>query len=174
MPFDILDLTDPGLLCEINNAGLPWVNLIDAAKAAWLIAHAARARLACLNGRPAGVIVVLAETTPLESEYLDWFKQRYHNYIYIDRVSVAPWARGQGVARALFADVAAFADQHGLTIVSELYSDPLNVPSYQLHTAMGFVQVGEQFCQRDGKWVIKLGRGDEMGGGSTRVNAGNP
>lgn len=158
MPLTLAPLTSPALLCEINNAGLPWVNAIDAAKAAWLIEHAARARLALVDDRPAGVIVVLGANVPLESEYLDWFRQRYTNFVYIDRVATAAWARGRGVARALFADIAAYADAGGLTLLSELYSDPLNEPSLKLHTAIGFKPVGEQFCQRDGKWVLKLAR----------------
>jgi len=156
MTLEIAPLTDPKILETINNAGVPQVSPIDYTKASWLLAHTALARLALLEEKPAGMVVVLDAHCGLDSEYYAWFTGRYRNFYYIDRVVVLDWARRRGVARALYDEVEALAQAQQAAIVTEVYSQPANLPSLQLHASLGFQPVGEQFCAHDGKTVAKL------------------
>src|SRR5690349_10206291 len=129
MNLQITHLNDPSLLVEINNAAVPDLNQINTAKAQWLISHSVTPGLALLDGRPAGVIIVLSDQCGFDSDYYRWFTERYSNFLYIDRITVAPWARGHGVATRLYQEVDRIAQEQGLAVVADVYSKPPNIPS---------------------------------------------
>lgn len=156
MKLEIISLTNPETLYTINNTAIPEVNLLDEAKARWLVEQAALARLATLEGQVAGVIIVLSDTAGLQSDYYDWFTQRYHNFMYIDRIIVAEWARGRGVASALYQEVEQAAQAQRLAIATEVYSRPPNIASLNFHRKRGFQEVGQQLNAAEGKTVSKL------------------
>src|SRR5262245_50899334 len=110
------DLRDHAILRTLNNAAVPDVNALDNCKAAWLTTHAELARVAAIDGQPAGVIIVLSETAELASEYFTWFTERYENFVYVDRVIVAAAARRHGIATALYREVDRIATEGGLAI----------------------------------------------------------
>lgn len=89
------------------------------------------------------MLVAFDQDTTRVSQNLEWFKERYPRFAYIDRVAVAPEARGQGLARALYEDVIAAARAEGHTVIcSEVNLVPPNPASDALHAAMGFSVVG--------------------------------
>jgi uncharacterized protein len=152
----IATLDAAAVLAEMNNSAVPDVNRIDDRKARWLIAHARLAASATLDDRAAGVIVVLDDTAALPSEYFQWFTARYRNFLYIDRVIVAAWARRRGVATQLYREVDRLANEHNLAVASEVYCDPPNAPSLTFHAKMGYVEIGQQLSRAEGKTVSKL------------------
>jgi uncharacterized protein len=144
MTLTITRLTDPSLLLELNNAAVPDINPLDDDRARWLTSRVVTPGLALLDGKPAGVIIVLSEQSGYDSDYFRWFAERYENFLYIDRVIVAEWARGRSVARRLYEEVDRIAQERRLAIVADVYSEPPNVPSLRLHHAMGFAEIGTQ------------------------------
>ena len=88
-----------------------------------------------------------------------WFRARYPRFVYVDRIVVAPSARGRGLARALYADLfdrAARAD-HDL-VVCEVNITPPNLASDALHAALGFSEVGQATIHNATKMVRYLRR----------------
>ncbi len=156
MSLEIYPLTEPAILAEINNAAVPDVNELTLARAGWLVENAAFARLARLDGRLAGVIVALDETSGYDSDYFRWFTAHYRNFLYVDRVIVAAWARGRGVAALFYRHLEELAEARDQAIASEVYSEPPNVPSLNFHRKMGYAEVGQQFSHSEGKTVAKL------------------
>ncbi|TDC47141.1 GNAT family N-acetyltransferase [Jiangella ureilytica] len=89
------------------------------------------------------MVIAFDQDTARISQNFDWFKARYPRFAYVDRVVVAPSARGQGLARALYEDVIAAARAEGQTLLcAEVNLDPPNPASDALHTSMGFAPVG--------------------------------
>ena len=89
------------------------------------------------------MVIAFDQDTARSSQNFDWFKARYPRFAYVDRVVVAPAARGQGLARSLYEDVIAAARAEGQTLLcAEVNLDPPNPASDALHTAMGFAPVG--------------------------------
>src|SRR5688572_15453365 len=129
MSLTITDLTDANLLLEMNNAAVPDVNTLDAMRAQWLVDHIVTPGVAWLDGQPAGVVIVLSDGCGYNSDFYRWFTDRYEGFLYIDRVIVAQWARGRGVARELYQAIERVARERDLAIVADVYSDPPNVPS---------------------------------------------
>jgi len=154
--LQIVGLKNTEVLVQMNNSAVPDVNRIDDRRARWLIAHSRLAREASLDGRAAGVIVVLDDTAALPGEYFKWFTTRYRNFLYIDRVIVAAWARRRGVATRLYQEVDRIAQKHGLAVACEVYCDPANIASLTFHAKMGYREIGRQLSVAEGKTVSKL------------------
>ena len=153
---EITALDNAHTLLELNNAAVPDIGELTINKAQWLVDHAVLPGLVMLNGRPAGLVAVLSDTSGYDSEYYRWFTERYENFLYIDRVVVAQWARGQGVAKQLYQAVEAQAQEKGMAIAADVYSEPPNIPSLHLHITMGFQSVGAQYFPAINKTAAKF------------------
>jgi uncharacterized protein len=74
----------------------------------------------------------------------DWLAARLERFVYLDRIAVAPHARGQGVARAMYERLFVEAASLGAArIACEVNRDPPNPASEAFHAALGFSVVGE-------------------------------
>lgn len=144
MPLKITPITDPNLLLAINNAALPDIGELSLHKAGWLTANCVLPGLALLDDQIAGIVVVLNDRCGYDSDFYRWFTDRYTNFLYIDRVVVTSWARGRGVAKGLYQAIEQAALEQSMAIVADVYSDPPNTPSLNLHRSMGFEEVGSQ------------------------------
>ena len=156
MAVEIVSLDAPDTLLNINNAAVPDVGVLTPAKAEWLAGHVVMPGLAMLDGKPAGTVVVLSDSCGYDSDYYRWFTGRYQNFLYIDRIIVADWARGQGVAQALYRQIDQLAAEIGAAVVADVYCEPPNTPSLNLHRKMGFEEVGTQYFPAINKTAAKF------------------
>ena len=102
-------------------------------------------------------LIAFDERAGYDSPNYLWFRARYPRFVYVDRVVVAPSARGRGLARALYAnlfDRAARAN-HDL-VVCEVNITPPNLASDALHAALGFSEVGRATIHNGRKTVRYL------------------
>jgi uncharacterized protein len=91
------------------------------------------------------------------SENFRWFQARYPRFVYVDRVVVAPAHRGQGLAKALYADLTAKTRAAGHNLITcEVNSDPPNPASDAFHAALGFRPVGQAALAAGAKTVRYL------------------
>jgi predicted GNAT superfamily acetyltransferase len=89
-------------------------------------------------------LIALDQNAPYRNPNFSWFKECRASFVYIDRIIVAASARGQGVARLLYGDLFAAAQQAGQDrVVSEVNIEPPNPASERFHLAMGFKEVGQ-------------------------------
>jgi RimJ/RimL family protein N-acetyltransferase len=95
---------------------------------------------------------------------LTWWQRRQVSY----SVYIAPEAQGQGLGRALLAELAARAEQAGVRKLIAVIGDSANAGSIALHQSAGFSHVGVlQSCGwKFDQWLDvvlmdkSLGRGD--------------
>jgi predicted GNAT superfamily acetyltransferase len=142
----------PALLA-LNNAHAVELSELTADALTALVTVSAHARV--LDGCD-GFLLALSEQTPVQGPNHAWFLARYAAFLYIDRVVVAPVARGRGHARALYADLAAFAA--GRPLCCEVNVNPPNPAGLAFHERLGFVACGEADDPRNGKRVRYLVR----------------
>lgn len=135
------------LVLELNEQALPHVNRIDLDTIRWFARTAAYFRVAERAGRVAAFLIAITPQADYPSQYFGWFRQRYTDFLYIDRVAVAPSARHQGLGRALYRDVEQVAFDSGWTLVTDVYSDPPNHISLAFHAKYGFEQIGSQVVE---------------------------
>jgi uncharacterized protein len=92
---------------------------------------------------PAGFLLAFDETAEIDSVNYRWFKDRFQRFVYIDRVVIDASARRQGLARALYADLIAWAGRTVHTRIGcEINNDPPNVASDAFHAQFGFRAIG--------------------------------
>ncbi len=156
MQVEIMPLDYPHILLEINNEAVPDIGALNLVKAQWLVEHLMMPGLVLLDGQAAGIIVVLSDSCGYDSDYYRWFTDRYKNFLYIDRVVIAAWARGQGVAKQIYQAVERIAEERDLAIVADVHSEPPNVASLNLHLATGYEVIGTEYMTAQKKTVSKF------------------
>lgn len=152
----IRDITEADLpaLAALNDSEAQAVNALGAAGLSGLLQWAWAARMAA-----DGVAFLLAfdHATPPQGPNHAWFIARESGFAYVDRVVVAPAARGRGLARALYADLARRAMAERIPILCcEVNLDPPNPGSLAFHERLGFAACGEATDARNGKRVRYL------------------
>ncbi len=127
-------------LLVLNNAHAAELSLLDDARMAELND---RAFLACRIGEAEALLLAFDQGADYDSPNFLWFRERHARFVYVDRIVVAPAARGRGHARRLYEHLfdRARAAGHG-QIVCEVNADPPNPASDAFHAALGFRQVG--------------------------------
>ena len=140
----------------LNNAHAIELSPLDAGALARLIDQAFHARRV---GAVDGLLIAFDQRADYDSPNFLWFRARHPRFVYVDRVVIAPAARGRGLARMLYADLMARAVAAGHDrIVCEVNVEPPNATSDAFHTALGFVEVGRARIERYGKTVRYLMR----------------
>jgi len=105
------------------------------------------------------VLIAFDQGSAYDNINFSWFKARYEQFVYIDRVVVAPEARGRGYARALYEALFRFAARAGQQhVVCEVNLAPPNPASNGFHRSLGFVGVGVADIHGGAKTVRYLRR----------------
>lgn len=95
-------------------------------------------------GPAQAMLVAFDQDSDHDSPNFRWFQARGGNFLYVDRIIVGSHARGRGLGRLLYADLANFARSVGHDrIVCEVNTDPPNPGSHAFHEQIGFKPVGE-------------------------------
>jgi hypothetical protein len=141
---------EPALLA-LNNAHATELSWLEPARFSQLLGRAFQARQ--IGGGDA-FLLAFDQDADYDSPNYRWFRARYQRFVYIDRVAVAPAARGRGHARRLYADLveAAAAAGHSL-VVCEVNAEPPNPASDAFHASLGFAEVGRAVIHGGSKTV---------------------
>ncbi len=131
---------DEAAILELNNAHEIELSRLDVARLRHLLAAAYHARMA-----PQGVafLIAFAPDADYDGVHFSWFRDRFDDFVYVDRVVVAHEARGRGIARALYADLFQRAQSEGHSMICcEVNVDPPNPASDAFHASLGFQEIG--------------------------------
>jgi predicted GNAT superfamily acetyltransferase len=143
-------------LLELNQSNLPHVGSISQSEMAHLYRQAIYFRIAEWNNRPAGFLVAFGPGADYDSLNFLWFKNRYPDFVYIDRIIIAAEARRKGIAFALYRDLENFAARQQIPWMTCEYNlRPPNEISRLFHESYGFSEVGTQETE-NGKKTVSL------------------
>jgi GNAT superfamily N-acetyltransferase len=102
-PADVLrDSALGGALLALNNAHAQELSWLEAERLEYLISEAFLARRI---GELDAFLLAFDQDAQYDSPNFIWFRARYPRFVYVDRIVVAPSARGRGCARRLYADL---------------------------------------------------------------------
>ncbi|GGD38272.1 GNAT family N-acetyltransferase [Pseudoxanthomonas indica] len=132
-----------------NNAGLAILPL-DSAKLHRFYERAEYFRVAERDGNLAGFLVGFGSASDHDSSNFAWFRERYPQFFYIDRIVVASRRRGGGVGRAFYADVQSFAELRHPQLACEVFLDHGADPALLFHGSFGFREVGQNLMPEVG------------------------
>ncbi|MBO1076662.1 GNAT family N-acetyltransferase [Roseomonas marmotae] len=127
-------------LLALNNAHAVELSWLEPARFRHLVEQAFLARRI---GPAEALLLAFDQDADYDSPNFLWFRARYPRFVYVDRIVVAPAARGRGHARSLYRDLFAAARRAGHErVVCEVNSDPPNPASEAFHAALGFTGAG--------------------------------
>ncbi|WP_445819578.1 GNAT family N-acetyltransferase [Bradyrhizobium sp. ISRA442] len=139
-------------LLSLNNSHAEELSWLEPERMKHLVAQAFYARRI---GDLDAFLIALDQDGQYDSPNFLWFRSRYARFVYVDRIVVAPSARGNGCARRLYADLFNRAAEAGHDrIVCEVNLQPPNPSSDAFHAALGFVEVGSASIH-DGRKTVR-------------------
>lgn len=133
---------DPVL--ALNNAAGSTILPLDAAGLRRLHEQASYFRLAEVDGHVAGFLPAMREDADYDSPNFLWFRERYPEFVYIDRIIIAKPYRGLGLGRVFYADVTSYAETRVPLLACEVFLEPRDDVSLLFHGTWGFQEVGQQ------------------------------
>ena len=140
----------PALLA-LNNAHAQELSLLHLDRFESMIRTAFVARRI---GEADAFLLAFDQDADYDSPNFLWFRKRYKRFVYVDRIVVAPSARGRGYARQLYTELFEQASRTGHTVVvCEVNADPPNPASDAFHAALGFAEVGSATIHDGSKTV---------------------
>lgn len=160
MHFQIRDIEPSNLnaVLALNNAAVPHVNALLLEELDRFRSVAAYFRVAQADTTVLGLLVAFLPGADYGSENYRWFEAEYDDFIYIDRIVVAPDAIGQGIAKALYRDLESAMTGKATAMTCEVNLRPPNIPSTEMHRGLGFVEVGQREADGGAKLVSLLRR----------------
>lgn len=103
-----------------------------------------------------GFLIALDERADYANPNFEWFRSRFAQFVYIDRVVVDEAHRGRGLARQLYEDLFRTVDRS--LVVCEVNIVPPNPASDAFHARLGFSAVGSAMLPDRQKTVRYLGK----------------
>jgi predicted GNAT superfamily acetyltransferase len=131
------------LVLALNNAAGPGILPMDAGKLRFFWEHADYFRVAEKDGHLAGFLVALGQGVPHDSPNFLWFRERYPEFVYIDRIVIASSRRGAGAGRVFYGDVQSYAEVRVPRLCAEVFLEGSNHPALLFHGSFGFREVGQ-------------------------------
>ncbi len=148
----------PAIL-ELNAGSVQFLSPLTPERLVRLHRMATYHKVVDVDGSVAAFLLAFREGIDYDSPNYAWFVERYSQYLYIDRIVVAPASRGRGFAALLYADIAAFALHTGAPLLTcEFDLAPPNPVSMRFHARMGFREVGTQWLHGETKQVSMQAR----------------
>ncbi|HET6603386.1 MAG TPA: GNAT family N-acetyltransferase [Xanthomonadaceae bacterium] len=160
MSISIRDVREHELdsVLALNNAAGPNILPLDAARLRSFYEQAAYFRIGEVDGHMAGFLIALDREAPYQSPNFLWFRERYPEFVYIDRIVIASARRGAGLGRAFYADVTSFAEVRVPQLTCEVFLEPRNDVAVLFHGTYGFNEVGQQIMPGVERRVLMLAK----------------
>ncbi len=152
---------DRDAILALNNAYAIEMSWLDSARLRHLLENAYYARM--VQDCSAFLIAFTLEAS-YDNPNFKWFSKQLEGFVYVDRIAVASWARGRGLARFVYADLFSQAARDGFSrICCEVNIDPPNPASDALHAALGFHEIGRCILAsgKTVRYLLKEIHGDE-------------
>jgi predicted GNAT superfamily acetyltransferase len=152
--------SDEGRILSLNAESQPAVARLDPRELARLLSLSPE-HLA-IDAGEAGVIgyaLVFASDADYDGEEFSALRHRLAEpFLYIDQVVIEKGARGGGLGRALYDQLAGLAERRGMRYLAcEVNTQPANPASLAFHLRLGFLPLGPM-ATADGREVVLLVR----------------
>ena len=148
--------TDLPLILELNKAAIPAVNHLNEPEIRNLFSQAEYFQSLWLDQELIGFLIALGPGAIYNSPNYRWFKTRYDQFLYIDRIVINPIHQGLGYGRMFYDNLRESAEHQYPKITCEVNLRPKNESSFRFHRRYGFRQVGVQETEGGTKQVSLL------------------
>ena len=130
---------------ELNQNSEHFLSPLNLNKLSLLAKEAAVFQVAVSDEEIAGFLLAFAPTADYQNQNFLFFKARFPDFLYIDRVVIAEQFRGKGLATKFYSQLEQEAGVRGISrLVCEIHVDPPNPVSLSFHEKHGFIEVAQQ------------------------------
>ncbi|MCE5232093.1 MAG: GNAT family N-acetyltransferase [Mizugakiibacter sp.] len=150
--------TDLDAVLALNNAAAPAILPLEGARLRRFHQVADYFRVAEVDGHLAGFLIALRENADYGSPNFRWFRSRFEQFVYIDRIVVASAYRGHGLGRVFYCDVQSYAEVRVPKLCCEVFLEPRDDVAVLFHGTYGFQEVGQQPMPEIGRRVSLLAK----------------
>jgi predicted GNAT superfamily acetyltransferase len=140
----------------LNNTSVPALNELDATEIERLLAMAAVALTAEVDGVFAGFCITFPPGVDYASLNYGWFSRNFDDFVYLDRIAIDPAYRRLGIGRAFYAHIVERFTGVFRHLLCEVNVRPRNDASLLFHHSIGFREVGQQDTDGGNKTVSLL------------------
>jgi uncharacterized protein len=130
-------------ILAMNNAAGSGILPMNKTQIQYFWQHADYFRVAESDNCLVGFLIALNQDAKYDSSNFNWFKQRYTQFVYVDRIVIAKGQRSAGIGRLFYADVLSFAEVRAPAIVAEVFMEQSTHPALLFHGSFGFHEVGQ-------------------------------
>lgn len=143
---------------RMNNEAVPHVSELQypALREFWETAPYFKVARDASDDTLQGFLIALTPEAEYTSPNFRWFQARYEHFCYIDRIVVAPEARGAGLGQLFYRDLQTVSRATAHRLSCEVNLDPPNEDSLRFHTRFGFAEVGRQKTDHGKKTVCLM------------------
>ncbi|WP_417769525.1 GNAT family N-acetyltransferase [Stappia sp.] len=139
---------DAGAARRVNEASLPAVNSLSEAELLALAEMSVHTLVAVRGEDLVGLLVCLDQGADYDSRNFTWLKDNLGRFAYVDRIALAPEARGAGIGQLFYQDLiarlAAEPARATAPLACEVNTRPPNPGSLRFHQRLGFAEIGAQ------------------------------
>jgi predicted GNAT superfamily acetyltransferase len=154
--FRAVEPADLEQVRALNEAAVPAVNSVSVAQLRELETMSIRFLVAHRDDQLAGFLILMASDAPYSSANYQWFSARYVEFLYVDRIVVAPNFHRLGIARSFYIRAQQLARERSVVLTCEVNLIPPNPQSMAFHLKSGFQEVGQLHHESDDKLVSLL------------------
>lgn len=145
---------DFGSLLALNDAYVHFTSPMDVDRLSLLHDQSYYHCVAEEDGKILGFLLVFAQNARYDSDNFTWFRQRYRNFLYVDRIVVSEDAQGKGIGKSLYDALFELGRSRGFeSVCCEYNTIPANPVSASFHGKFGFREVGSETYQEGKKQV---------------------
>ena len=135
---------------ELNELSEHFLSPLNLTKLLLLAKEAAVFQVAVLDDKVAGFLLAFAPAADYRNQNFLFFKARYADFLYIDRVVIAEEFRGKGLATKFYSRLEQEAINRGISrLVCEIHINPPNPVSLSFHEKEGFIEVAQQIIEEE-------------------------
>ena len=130
-------------ILDINATEEDKTSQIDLARITQLDRWSDYHRVAVVEDRVVGFLLVMSEASDYDGDNFRWFVDRYSHFLYVDRIVIDRAFARRGLGSALYRDLIQFAATQGCSsLCCEINVSPPNPVSHAFHARFGFDEVG--------------------------------
>jgi uncharacterized protein len=135
---------------ELNQLSEHFLSPLNLNKLSLLAKEAAVFQVAILDEKIAGFLLAFAPAADYQNQNFLFFKARFVDFLYIDRVVIAEEFRGKGLATKFYSQLEQEAIGRGISrLVCEVHINPPNPVSLSFHEKQGFIEVAQQIIEEE-------------------------
>ena len=138
-------------ILALNHQSEGFLSPLDLAKLIRISNQASFFQVAIAAESVAGFLLAFLPQANYDNPNFLWFKARYADFLYIDRIVISEDFREHRLATQFYADLQVQAIARGIPrLVCEIHIEPPNPVSLRFHQKQGFAEVGQQSVEDPG------------------------